>query len=127
MLLRHGVVGHMPDEDEAEEDDCAIVNGGQPTATDGPAAEAEDGQAADEAKITLKIKSSVHEQGRRMRIGMQQPLGRLFAAYKAEGEKAGWLPPGTDVTFKFDGDKVGDKQTPASLDLEEDEVIDACW
>jgi hypothetical protein len=58
---------------------------------------------------------------------MDQPFSRLFAAYKAEGEKNAWLPPNTDVTFKFDGEKLGNKETPTSLELEGDEVIDACW
>ncbi|BDA50987.1 hypothetical protein COCOBI_17-2060 [Coccomyxa sp. Obi] len=83
--------------------------------------------AADEQKVMLTIKSAKNQGGQKMRIGVNQPLSRLFTAYQQAGQAAGWLPPGTAVTFKFDGDRLKGIETPTSLDLEEDDVIDAIW
>lgn len=117
-LLCHG--------SDSEDNDEEGRDAEKPSTADGQAAEGGEAQAND-VKITLKIKSSEHPEGLKMRIGMHQPFSRLFAAYKAAGEDAGWLSEGTAVTFKFDGERLGSKETPESLDLEGDEVIDACW
>ena len=65
--------------------------------------------------------------GLMMRIGMSQPFSRLYAAYEQAGLKDGWLPDGATVTLLFDGDKVQPDDTPASLDIDNNEVIDAQW
>ena len=83
--------------------------------------------AVEEDKIMLAIKSAINQGGQKMRIGVNQPLSRLFTGYQQAGEAAGWLPPGTAVTFKFDGDRLRGTETPTSLDLEEGDVIDAMW
>ncbi len=83
--------------------------------------------AVDEDKIMLTIKSANNQGGQKMRIGVSQPLSRLFEKYQQAGQAAGWLPPGTAVIFKFDGDRLKGTETPTSLDLEEGDVIDAVW
>ena len=75
----------------------------------------------------LKIKSSSHTEGLKLRIGMDKPLHRLFKGYESQGHKAGWLPEGARVVFKFDGEALDGDNTPASFDMENDDVIDACW
>ena len=75
----------------------------------------------------LKIKSSCHTEGLKLRIGMDKPLHRLFKGYESQGHKAGWLPEGARVIFKFDGEALDGENTPASFDMENDDVIDACW
>ena len=82
---------------------------------------------ADEAKITLKVKSLAKPEGLKMRIGKGQPFSRLYTAYEEAGHKEGWLPADATVTLLFDGDKVQPDDTPASLGLEDEEVIDARW
>ena len=62
-----------------------------------------------------------------MRIGKSQPFSRLYTAYEQAGHKEGWLTADATVTLLFDGDKVQPDDTPASLDLEDEEVIDARW
>ena len=89
--------------------------------------EEEDAEDGEEAKIILRVKSSLHIEGLRLRIGVSQPLQRLFNGYKEQGHKAGWLPEGANVTFKFDGDAMDGSDTPKVLDMEDEDVIDACW
>lgn len=62
-----------------------------------------------------------------MRIGVNQPLSKLLAAFQQEGHKAGWLSPDKAVIFKVDGEKLKGNETAAGLDLENDDVIDAVW
>ena len=87
-------------------------------------AEAEEGG---EVKIVLRIKSSCNVEGLKLRIGVDQPLQRLFNGYQEQGHKAGWLPAGAKVTFKFDGDAMDGNDTPKVMDMEDGDVIDACW
>ena len=87
----------------------------------------EDAEEGEEERIILRIKSSSHTEGLRLRIGVSQPLQRLFNGYKKQGHKAGWLPDNAKVTFKFDGDAMDGSDTPKVLDMEDEDVIDACW
>ena len=92
--------------------------------------EEEDGEEEEEheeEKIILRIKSSCQPEGLRLRIGMKQPLKRLFKGHNEQGHKAGWLPEGAAVTFKFDGDVLNANHTPEDIEMENEDVIDACW
>lgn len=86
-----------------------------------------DAEEGGEVKIILRIKSSSHTEGLKLRIGVDQPLQRLFKGYQDQGNKAGWLPQGAKVTFKFDGDAMNGNDTPKAMDMEDGDVIDACW
>ena len=90
-------------------------------------AKEEEEEEEEEEKVILRIKSSCHPEGLRLRIGVKQPLKRLFERYKEQGSKAGWLPGGAAVTFKFDGDVLNSNHTPESIEMENEDVIDACW
>ena len=105
--MRHG--GDAEEEEQQEED------------------EEEVDEVEDEEKIILRIKSSCHHEGLKLRIGVKQPLKRLFKGYKGQGNKAGWLPEGAAVTFKFDGDVLNGNCTPEAIEMENEDVIDACW
>ena len=87
----------------------------------------EDAEEGEEEKIILRIKSSSHIEGLRLRIGVAQPLQRLFNGYQEQGHKAGWLPEGAKTTFKFDGEAMNGNDTVQLLDMEDEDVIDACW
>ena len=89
--------------------------------------EEEEEEEHEEEKIILRIKSSCHPEGLRLRIGVKQPLKRLFKGHNEQGHKAGWLPEGAAVTFKFDGDVLNANQTPEVIEIENEDVIDACW
>lgn len=97
------------------------------------AEEAEEGEEEEEEleeeelKIVLKIKSSFHTDGLKLRIGVEQPFKKLFKVYEDQGHKAGWLPKGARVVFKFDGEPLGGGDTAKHLDMEDEDVIDACW
>ena len=106
------------DLEEEEEEDQA----GQSGRDAAPAA-----PAADKPRVVLKIKSANDTNGRQMRIAMSQPFSRLYKCYEELGVKEGWLPPGAKVTLLLDGEKVEPDQTPASLDLEDSDVLDARW
>lgn len=86
-----------------------------------------DAEEGEEEKIILRIKSSSHVEGLRLRIGVAQPLQRLFNGYQEQGHKAGWLPEGAKITFKFDGEAMDGNDTAQILDMEDEDVIDACW
>lgn len=103
-----------------DDDDEVIITS---TATNG----AEQTAVDEEKKVMLRIKSAKDQEGQKMRIGVSQPLSRLFEAYQQAGHKARWLDLDAVVTFKWDGDRLKGNETPASLDLEEDDVIDAVW
>ena len=97
-----------------------------------PDGEAEEGEREDtgneaEEKLILKIKSNLHTEGLKLRIGVTQPLHRLFNRYQEQGHGEGWLPEGAKVTFKFDGEAINGDGTPGSLDMEDEDVVDACW
>jgi len=106
---QHGVASNhgQPNGDEAEDDD--------------------EEQVEEEEKIILKVKSSKHPEGLKLRIGVNQPFNRLFTGYEDLGHKAGWLPEGAKVTFKFDGDALDGDDIPKHLDMEDEDVVDACW
>ena len=105
---------------EEDDDDEVVITS---TATNA----AEESVVVEEQKVMLRIKSARDQEGKKMRIGVGQPLSRLFEAYQQAGHKEGWLDLGAAVIFKWDGEKLGGKETPAGLDLEEDDVIDAVW
>ena len=54
-------------------------------------------------------------------------MKRLFKGHNEQGHKAGWLPEGAAVTFKFDGDVLNANHTPEDIEMENEDVIDACW
>ena len=89
--------------------------------------EEEEEEEEEKERIILRVKSSCHPEGLKLRIGVEQPLKRLFNGYKEQGNKAGWLPEGAVVIFKFDGDVLNGSHTPEAIEMENEDVIDACW
>jgi hypothetical protein len=75
----------------------------------------------------LKIKSAVDPNGQLLRIAVSQSFRRLYKRYGEVGVEKGWLPPGAKLALMLDGEKVEPDETPASLDLEDNDVLDARW
>ena len=52
------------------------------------------------------------------------PFHKLFASFREHAKTRGWCSEGAKLKFVFDGEVVGENQTPKELDCEDDDVID---
>lgn len=74
-------------------------------------------------KTSLKVQCL---QGHVMiRLEKTKPLERLFAAFRQHAQQEGWADDPDSIRFSFDGDRLQGTETVASLDLEDDDIIEA--
>jgi small ubiquitin-related modifier len=76
-------------------------------------------EAADPDRISLRV---VSQDGGEVffKIRKSTPLGKLMSAYC---DRKGQSP--SSIRFLFDGQRVNDSDTPKTLGMEDDDVIDA--
>lgn len=94
-----------------------------PPPTSAAAAEAAAATAADPLpKVSLKLQCA--SGAKRFRIGVREPLSRLFEGFREWAAAQGWCSEGAAPAFWFDGDKLGGGQTCEELGCEDDDVIE---
>ncbi|KAL4425108.1 hypothetical protein ABPG77_008213 [Micractinium sp. CCAP 211/92] len=103
---------------QGQSDECGAASPGG----FGPPAAAAAGAEGD--RVLLKLRSSRGEKEMRMRRG--DPFSKLFVSYRSWAAAQGHIPseghPG--LRFVFDGDRLGEEETPEGLDLEGGEIIE---
>jgi Ubiquitin-2 like Rad60 SUMO-like len=65
-----------------------------------------------------------HHGDLKLRLRCGDPLSKLFAVVRAKAEEKGWIPPGGQLRFEFDGEQLTGNETPSALDMEEEDAID---
>jgi hypothetical protein len=76
--------------------------------------------ATEEPKLDLVFQAPGHEDVT-VRVTRMQPLRQAMDKFRAYAEQEGW---GRVVKFMFDGDQLGDDDTPEDLDLDGGEKVD---
>lgn len=80
--------------------------------------------AEGEAKssITVKLQSNDRDSSHHFTVSRDAPLGSVFAQYLSQVSRSSWGSRKAP-TFLFDGNQLSPKQTPAQLDMEDDDII----
>lgn len=60
----------------------------------------------------------------KLRLRCGDPLSKLFAVVRAKAEEKGWIPPGGQLRFEFDGEQLTGNETPSALEMEEEDAIE---
>lgn len=79
-----------------------------------------------DAKVLLVCKTQRHGTVK-LRLRKGDPMSKLFSAFQLHAERRGWVKEGAEMRFEFDGERLSGKETPASLEAEDDDVIDVVY
>jgi Ubiquitin-2 like Rad60 SUMO-like len=72
----------------------------------------------------LLVCRTQHHGDLKLRLKRGDPLSKLFAAFRGKAEQKGWVEPGGQLRFEFDGEQLAGGETPAALDMEDEDAIE---
>jgi Ubiquitin-2 like Rad60 SUMO-like len=78
---------------------------------------------ADAPRVLLVCRTQDHGD-LKLRLKCGDPLSKLFAAFRGKAEQKGWVEPGAQLRFDFDGEQLTGCETPKALDMEDEDAIE---
>ena len=88
-----------------------------PADTAGPAVD-----GSERAKVVLKVRNMKGKE-KPLKVFRDEPLSKIYDVYADKVAKC----PRQDLKLRFGGDVIKDSDTPDSLDMDDEDLIDASW
>ncbi len=84
------------------------------------------GQQAAGDRLKIRVHTAAGESAV-LRIGVSEPLSKLFAAFKQHAVQEAWMPSDALPSFWLDGDRLSENATAEAAGVEDDDVLDCQW
>jgi len=62
-----------------------------------------------------------------LRMGVNEPLSKLFAAFKQHAVQEAWMPSDALPSFWLEGERLSENATAEAAGVEDDDVLDCQW